>query len=152
MGLNIRDLSISSPAFEAGGRIPDRFANDKGNDQPEMRIAGVPEGTVELAIICHDPDAPLPYGFTHWTLYGITPDTQVIPENGEGSFRVGLNEFGSLGYGGPQPPGGHGPHHYYFWVYALDTRVDGAPSRNDFLETYGDHIIEQNRFVGIYEN
>lgn len=152
MGLNIRDLSISSTAFEAGGRIPDRFANDKGNDQPEMHISGVPEGTVELAIICHDPDAPLPYGFTHWTLYGIAPDTQVIPENGEGQFRVGLNEFGNAGYGGPQPPDGHGPHHYYFWVYALGTQVDGAPSRNEFLETYGDHIIEQNRVVGIYEN
>ena len=152
MGLNIRDLSVSSPAFGSGGQIPDRFANDKGNDQPEMRISGVPDGTVELAIICHDPDAPLPFGFTHWTLYGIPPDTRVIPENGEAGFRVGRNDFGSAGYGGPQPPGGHGPHHYYFWVFALDTVVDGEPSRNEFLETYGDHIIEQNRLVGIYEN
>ena len=152
MGLNIRDLSISSPAFTAGGPIPDRFANDKGNDQPEIRISGVPQGTVELAIICHDPDAPLPHGFTHWTLYGIAPDTQVIAENGEGDFRAGMNEFGNPGYGGPQPPGGHGLHHYYFWVYALDTKVDGTPSRNEFLQDYADNIIEQNRYIGVYEN
>jgi Raf kinase inhibitor-like YbhB/YbcL family protein len=152
MGLNIRDLSISSPAFESGGRMEDRFANDKGNDQPELHIHGVPEGTKELAVICHDPDAPLPFGFTHWLLYGIPPDTAIIAENGAASFRAGDNEFGKPGYGGPQPPQGHGPHHYYFWVYALDVQVEGTPTRNAFLERYGDHILEQNRLVGVYEN
>lgn len=152
MGLNIRDLSISSPAFESGGRMEDRFANDKGNDQPELHIHGVPEGTKELAVICHDPDAPLPFGFTHWLLYGIPPDTKVIKENGAASFRAGDNEFGKPGYGGPQPPRGHGPHHYYFWVYALDVQVEGTLSRNEFLERYGAHILEQNRLVGVYEN
>ena len=152
MGLNIKDLSISSPAFAFGGRMPDRFANDKGNDQPELRIQGAPEGTRELAVICHDPDAPLPFGFTHWLLYGIPADTEVIIENSAAPFRPGDNDFGKPGYGGPQPPQGHGTHHYYFWVYALDTPVEGAPSRNAFLERYGDHILEQNRLVGIYEN
>jgi len=152
MGLNIRDLSISSPVFRGGERIPERCANDKGNVQPEIRIEGVPEGTVELAIICHDPDAPLPFGFTHWLLYGIPPDTRTLPENGAGAFRTAPNDFGSPGYGGPQPPAGHGPHHYYFWLYALDTAVEGTPSRNDFLQQYGAHIIEQNRLVGVYEN
>lgn len=152
MGLNIRDLSVSSSAFAAEGKIPDRFANDKGNDQPEIRIEGVPDGTLELAVICHDPDAPLPFGFTHWTLYGVPATTRLIPENGEGRFRAGDNDFGTPGYGGPQPPEGHGPHHYYFWVYALNTRVEGTPSREQFLAIYGNHIIEQNRLVGIYEN
>jgi Raf kinase inhibitor-like YbhB/YbcL family protein len=152
MGLTLRDLAISSPAFEPGGRMADRFANDKGNDQPELHIRGVPEGTRELAIICHDPDAPLPFGFTHWLLYGIPPDTAVISDNGAGPFRSGDNDFGQPGYGGPQPPPGHGLHHYYFWVYALDTEVEGTPSRNAFLERYGGNILEQNRLVGVYEN
>ena len=153
MGLNIKDLAIASAAFANGGRMEDRFANDKGNDQPALTISGVPDGTVELAVICHDPDAPLPHGFTHWTLYGIPADTTEIAENaGDQEFRPGQNEFGATGYGGPQPPGGHGPHHYYFWVYALDTAVDGAPSRLEFLDRYGDHIIEQNRVIGVYEN
>jgi Raf kinase inhibitor-like YbhB/YbcL family protein len=152
MGLNIHDLTISSTAFDSEGRIPDRCAKDEENIQPELRIDGVPEGTVELAVVCHDPDAPMPFGFTHWTLYGIPPDTRVIPENGDGAFRPGPNDYGDLGYGGPQPPSGHGPHHYYFWVYALDRGVEGAPSRKAFLETYGDHVLEQNRVVGIYES
>ena len=152
MGLNIRDLAITSPAFDTEGRMADRFANDKGNDQPEIRISGVPDGTVELALICHDPDAPLPHGFTHWLLYGIPPDTAVIAENGAEAYRAGRNDFGQVGYGGPQPPPGHGLHHYYFWVYALDTEVSGTPSREEFLSRYADHILEQNRLVGLYQN
>lgn len=153
MGLNIQDLAISSPAFDNGGRLDDTHANDKGNSQPALRISGVPEGTAELAIIVHDPDAPLPFGFTHWTLYGLPADTTEVPaDSGDQQFRPGPNDFGAQGWGGPQPPPGHGPHHYYFWVYALDTTVDGTPSRIEFLERYGDHIIEQNRVIGVYEN
>ena len=47
---------------------------------------------------------------------------------------------------------GHGEHHYYFWVYALDTTVEGTPTREEFLQKYAGNIIEQNRIVGIYEN
>ncbi|MFX0543136.1 hypothetical protein ACEWPM_015570 [Roseovarius sp. S4756] len=55
-------------------------------------------------------------------------------------------------YYGPQPPEGHGKHHYYFWVYALNTTVEGTPTREEFLDKYADNIIEQNRIVGLYEN
>jgi phosphatidylethanolamine-binding protein (PEBP) family uncharacterized protein len=65
---------------------------------------------------------------------------------------VGPNGAGGKQYYGPQPPAGHGEHHYYFWVYALDTKVDGTPTREEFLQKYAGNIIEQNRIVGIYEN
>jgi Raf kinase inhibitor-like YbhB/YbcL family protein len=152
MGLNIRDLAVSSPVFDNGGRIPDRCAFDKGNEPPEIRIVGVPPDAVELALICHDPDAPLAQGFTHWLLYGINPETRVIDAATVADFRAGNNDFGTQGYGGPQPPPGHGDHHYYFWVYALDTRVQGTPGRAEFLSRYADHIVEQNRLVGLYAN
>ncbi len=67
-------------------------------------------------------------------------------------FRVAPNGAGYAFYYGPQPPAGHGPHHYYFWVYALDTKVEGMPSREEFLQKYAGNIIEQNRIVGIYQN
>ena len=65
---------------------------------------------------------------------------------------VGPNGAGDHQYYGPQPPAGHGEHHYYFWVYALDTNVEGTPTREAFLDTYAGNIIEQNRIVGLYEN
>jgi phosphatidylethanolamine-binding protein (PEBP) family uncharacterized protein len=30
-----------------------------------------------------------------------------------------VNDFGKPGYGGPCPPKGHGPHRYFFKLYAL---------------------------------
>ncbi|MFA9432778.1 YbhB/YbcL family Raf kinase inhibitor-like protein [Egicoccus sp. AB-alg2] len=152
MGLNIQDLAISSPEFEPLGRLEDRHANDKGNEQPTLRISGVPSDAVELAVVCHDPDAPLPDGFTHWLLYGLPADTTEVAPGADEQYRAGTNDFGEAGYGGPQPPPGHGPHHYYFWVYALSRPVEGSPSRREFLDTYADAIIEQNRVVGVYEN
>jgi len=152
MALNIQDLAVSSPEFAPLGRLEDRHANNKGNEQPALHFSGVPAEAVELAVICHDPDAPLPDGFTHWVLYGLPPSTVELPPNADDRFRPGPNDFGNAGYGGPQPPPGHGPHHYYFWVYALSRPVEGAPSRRDFLDDYRDAILEQNRVVGVYEN
>lgn len=153
MPLNIKDLAIKARDFGSGERIPDQYAADHGNKVPELEISGVPEGTVELALILHDPDAPLPNGFTHWVVYGIDPATRTIGgEAPAGSGRLGPNGIGERAYTGPQPPAGHGTHHYYFWLYALDTTVSGEPTREEFLAKYGDNIIEQNRIVGTFSS
>lgn len=151
MPLNIKDLAVSADGFGPGERIPDRHAAGHGNAAPGIRITGVPAGTAELALILHDPDAPLPHGFTHWVVYGIDPAAPALPAPGSGgAVREGPNSLGDKAYTGPQPPPGHGTHHYYFWVYALDTPVAGEPSREEFLHAYGDRVIEQNRLVGTY--
>lgn len=140
-------LKITTTAFENLGRIPDEFTADGGNVEPTLAVDGVPEGAVELAIIAHDPDAPLPHGFTHWTVYGVPADAQEVTA---GTGRVGPRSFGDVGYSGPQPPAGHGEHHYYFWVYALDRPVEGEPTREEFLADYADAVLEQARVVGTY--
>lgn len=153
MGLNIKDLKIASPAFGFGEQIPKQYTSDGDDVSPPLEISGVPEGTASLAVICHDPDAPLPHGHTHWVLYAIPPDVRSIPEGGGDHYAEGDNEDGNRGYGGPAPPQGHGPHHYYFHVYALDEEIGVAPAltRKDLLDRMEGHIIEQNRLVGIYE-
>lgn len=153
MGLNIADLSISSSAFRPMGTIPIKYVKDGGDTSPAVEWSGVPDGTASLAVICHDPDAPLPYGFAHWVLYNIPPDVSGIEEGGGGQYTEGVNDFGDAGYGGPQPPPGHGTHHYYFWVYALDTELDAEPGlgRRALLDRMEGHIIEQNRVIGTYE-
>ncbi len=152
MGLNIQDLKITSPAFGFGERIPTKHTGEGEDVSPELRWSGVPDGTEELAVICHDPDAPLPYGFTHWVVYNIPADVTGIDEGGGAKYTEGANDFGGQGYGGCAPPPGHGKHHYYFWVYALDTELDAEPglSRAELLERIEDHVIEQNRIVGTY--
>ncbi|MFT4028362.1 MAG: YbhB/YbcL family Raf kinase inhibitor-like protein [Protaetiibacter sp.] len=149
MALFIDRLTISSPDIPALGRFPFEFTADGGNSVPRLEFSGAPEGTVEYAIICHDPDAPLPQGFTHWVVYGISPDATSLDLAAPG-VHAGPNGAGSTEYYGPQPPVGHGDHHYYFWVYALSRAVEGEPSREDFLAGYADAIIEQARTVGIW--
>lgn len=150
MPLNIKDLRIDSADFDMLGLMDDRHAGDKGNVIPRLRISGVPSEAIELAVICHDPDAPLAHGFTHWTLYAVPPSTTDLDD--EKRYAVGPNGAGQHAYYGPQPPAGHGLHHYYFWVYALDKKVEGTPTREQFLERYGSNIIEQARLVGTYQN
>ena len=153
MGLNIADLKISSSAFEPHDRIPDRHTSAGEDVSPELSWSGVPEGTRQLALVCPDPDAPLPHGFTHWVVYGIAADASGIPEGGGGSFVEGGNDFGNQGWNGPAPPEGHGVHHYYFWLYALDVEIDAEPGlgRAELLERIADHVIEQARVVGTWE-
>lgn len=152
MALNIADLAVTSPDFVHLGPLDQRFTQYGDNLQPALAISGVPQDAVELAVICHDPDAPLPWGFIHWTLYGVPADTtEIAGQRGDATFRPGPTDKGAPGYVGPRPPAGHGRHHYYFWVYALRRAVAGEPSRREFLDTYADAIIEQNRLVGIYE-
>lgn len=150
-GLNLGDLAIESPAFEHHKRIPDDHTCEGTDTSPELRWSSVPDGTRELVLICHDPDAPLTHGFTHWVLYGIPPAATGLAA-GEASYSSGRNDFGSEGYGGPAPPPGHGTHHYYFHLYALDAEMGLAPglTRGEVLDRIDDHIIEQARVVGTY--
>lgn len=143
----VKDLALTSPDIAAGERIPEEFAGQQGAETPRMVVHGIPPEAVELAIVCHDPDAPLPHGFTHWTLYGLAA---LDGEVAETAGRPGPNDDGGHGYVGPFPPFGHGEHRYYFWVYALSRAVDGTPTRDEFLHRYADAVVEQARLVATY--
>jgi Raf kinase inhibitor-like YbhB/YbcL family protein len=151
--LNVADLKIKSPAFEGHKRIPDKHTSNGENVAPPLEWSGAPEGTRAYALVVHDPDAPLVEGFTHWVAYGIPAETTSLPEGGEGPVQ-GLNSMGEEGYTGPAPPPGHGPHHYYFWVYALDEDLELPPGldRRALLTQIEDHVIEQARVIGTYSN
>ena len=140
-------FTLTSLDITAGERIADRLAGQTGAHAPRMAVSGVPEDAVELALICHDPDAPMPHGFTHWTWSGLpAADGDLDPEAG----RPGPNDDGGSGYVGPFPPAGHGEHRYYFWVYALTREVVGEPSRDEFLHRYEDAVTAQARLVATY--
>jgi Raf kinase inhibitor-like YbhB/YbcL family protein len=150
--LFIADLTVTSPDLLAEGRFPDRFTAYHDDLMPRLVVAGIPDGTVELALICHDPDAPRPFGFTHWTVYGIPPaDPVEVGPDTIAQFRTGPNGRGEARWMGPRPPAGHGLHRYFFWAYALSRPVEGTPAREDFLRDHGDDIIEQNRMVVTYD-
>ncbi|MDQ3931762.1 MAG: YbhB/YbcL family Raf kinase inhibitor-like protein [Actinomycetota bacterium] len=151
--MNLGDLSIRSSAFGHDDPIPTKYASDGDDVSPPLEWTGVPEGTRQFALIIHDPDAPVTYGCTHWMLYGIPPSTTSLEEGGGSEFTAGENYLGNQGYDGPAPPSGHGTHHYFFHLYALDVELDAEPglTRLELLDRIDGHIIEQARVVGTYE-
>ena len=153
MSLKLGDLKIKSTAF-ASGRIPKRNAGDGENLSPPLEWSGAPKGTAEFALVCHDPDAPLVHGFTHWVLYGIPANATKLAEGQKpDAFTAGVNGTGKPGYMGPYPPNGHGPHNYYFWIYALDKPLGLKPglTLDKLYQSIEGHVLEQARLVGIYE-
>jgi Raf kinase inhibitor-like YbhB/YbcL family protein len=121
---------------------------------PELQIQNVPESAKSLALIMHDPDAPMPGGFTHWVVWNIKPTTMLIKDESipPGSIE-GANGRGDIGYTGPMPPPGHGDHHYEFRLYALGEALDlpeGA-TKADLEAAMEGHIIERTLLVGTYK-
>jgi Raf kinase inhibitor-like YbhB/YbcL family protein len=116
-------ITVSSPAFAAGGAIPRRFTCMGENVSPPLAWSGVPAGTVEVAVVVDDPDAPRGT-YVHWVVVGIDPAHTELAEGAlpPGS-RQGRNSAGKAAYSGPCPPGGP-PHHYRFTVYALKSKVE----------------------------
>lgn len=155
MGFALSDLQITSTAFQAQGAIPKRHTGEGENVSPALSWSRVPEGARSLAVVCHDPDAPLitpgTYGFVHWVLYNIPANTAELPE-GVNGYTSGVNSKGENGYTGPMPPEGHGIHHYYFWLLALDTELDleAGLSMWKLFEKIEPKVIGMNRLVGTY--
>ena len=101
-----------------------------------------------MAVVVHDPDAPLVDGFTHGSPTGSTARDGV--RGGRRRRHPGVNSIGRAGYTGPAPPPGHGCHHYFFWVYALreDPGLEPGLERREVLDGIEDLVIEQARLVG----
>ncbi|MBN2567979.1 MAG: YbhB/YbcL family Raf kinase inhibitor-like protein [Deltaproteobacteria bacterium] len=157
MGFALSNLQLKSPAFEALGKIPSKHTGEGNDVSPPFQWANVPDGTRSFALICHDPDAPLvspsgTYGFTHWVLYNIPGSVTSLSE-GIGEYTRGPNDGGKEGYMGPMPPNGHGIHHYFFWLFALDKELnlEAGLTLWRLLERIEPHVIGMNRLVGIYE-
>ena len=150
--LNIGDLRLSSTVFQNHRPIPARHTGDGEDLSPPLSWDGAPAGTRAFAVVVHDPDAPLVDGFTHWVAYGISAETTELSEGAE-KLTQGVNSLGNQGYNGPAPPPGHGVHHYYIWVYALDSEVGLEPGldRRALFERIEDHVLEQARLIGTYE-
>jgi len=143
-------MKISSPAFQEGGTIPEKFSKNGQNANPELRIEGAPAEAKSLVLIVDDPDAPVGL-FTHWLVWNIDPKTTEIAEQSvpKGALQ-GTNDFPGRGYDGPQPPSG--THRYYFKISALDRTLDlkdGAKRRELDAAMHG-HVIAQGELMGRY--
>lgn len=156
-------LAVSSAAFSAGDVIPKPYTGEGEDRSPPLSWSNAPAGTKEFALIVHDPDAP---GGTwyHWVLYNLPADVTSLPAGMPRDAvlqmpvkgRQGLNSWpkNNVGYRGPLPPPGHGPHRYVFTVYAVDTRIELAPNlatAEALRKKLAGHVLAEGALQGVYE-
>jgi Raf kinase inhibitor-like YbhB/YbcL family protein len=142
-------FSIKSSAFAEGGTVPKQFTCDGNDAPPPIKVSDPPEGTRSFALIMEDPDAPKGT-FTHWLAYDIPASKTDLQVD---AGKTLPNSFGRDGYGGPCPPSGHGPHRYFFKVYAVDQpslRLAGQ-TRQDLERALETHTVAKAELMGRYE-
>jgi Raf kinase inhibitor-like YbhB/YbcL family protein len=143
-------IEVRSRDFAPGAPIPKRFARppEGAGGPPDLSWGALPEGTKEVVLLVEDPDAPTPQPFVHWFVYGMDPGGAPFA-----GAKIGKNDFGEDGWGGPDPPKGSGVHHYRFRVLALDAPTT-APAGSTFakvLPSLKGHVLAEGRLVGTYE-
>ena len=145
-------ISVTAPAFQAGGDIPAKFTCNGANVNPELKISGVPNQATSLVLIVDDPDAP--HGlFTHWIVWNIDLKMTDVAENSAPAGGIqGTNDFGKRNYGGPCPPSG--THRYFFKIFALDTKLELKPSarRAELDAAMKGHVLAQGELMGRYSH
>ena len=148
-------FELESPTFRNGTDIPAPFTGVDRNVSPPLHWQGAPEKTQSFALWMFDPDATRGT-FTHWLLWDVPASIAELAEDWfAGDIGTpGRNDFGKLGYGGPLPPVGHGPHRYVFRLYALDVDNldlrEGA-SRAEFEQAIAGHVVGQTEVTGRFE-
>jgi Raf kinase inhibitor-like YbhB/YbcL family protein len=149
----VTTIDVRTDAFADQDVIPQRYTRDGADVSPPLHWSGVPDGTGELLLICHDPDAPSG-DFLHWLVTGIDPDCAGCDE---GSVPRGGKEwpngFGEAGYVGPAPPVGDPPHHYLFQLYALTDNLPlpDNPSTADVLTQLDGQPLASGTLPGRYQ-
>ena len=152
------DLSLTSPDFDDGGRLPDSAGYANENRSPRLGIDGTPDDAETLVLLMDDPDAQPVAGHTwiHWIVWDIDASVEAFPEGWDGSgATVGYNDFLEQGYGGPSPPEGTGTHGYRFKLLALDSEL-GAPettrvARLGSVIAMNAEVLASTQIVGEYD-
>jgi Raf kinase inhibitor-like YbhB/YbcL family protein len=154
-------VKITSTAFSEGQPIPKKYTGEGDDISPPLAWSNLPPGTAELALIVDDPDAPAGT-WTHWVVYNIPAALAGLDEAASGkpgakfpdpAVHEGKNSAGKVNYHGPMPPPGHGTHHYYFTLYALDKKLtlDKAAPKSALEKAMQVHILAKGQLMGTYE-
>ena len=153
-------MALSSPDFQDGGVIPDKFTQVNQNaPSPKLEWTNVPMGTQTFVLIMHDPDAALnkmPEDVLHWmafnipgTAHGLDGGQSADAQLPDGTVQA-KNRGGRVGYMGPGNPAQNPYHHYTLELYALDDKLSLGPdaTRDQVIDGMKGHIIGKAVLVG----
>lgn len=159
----IRNITLTSGAFESGGLIPDRHAQPGRDVSPPLAWSGAPDSTRSYVLLVRDLDAPMGDGTDdalHWLVWNIPGTTTSLPEGMPSGAQSGaMRQISVSGpyYRGPAAPPTGPVHHYAFELYALDALVNVAPTtmspaltRAEVMKAIANHVIGKGVLVGRY--
>ncbi len=156
-------MALSSPDFQDGGVIPDKYTQAAGPTAPSPKLewTNVPAGTASFVLIMHDPDNALnktPDDVLHWmvfnipgTAHGLAGGLPTDAKLSDGTIQA--KGIRNVGYMGPGNAAINPYHHYTLELYALDSMLTLGPdaSRADVMTAMTGHIVGKAVLVGRFK-
>jgi Raf kinase inhibitor-like YbhB/YbcL family protein len=162
-------MTLTTSAWADGGQIPPKYTQAGDQTSPELKWTNVPPGTQSFVVNMMDPDVSVQRGTEtqpHWIVWNIPGSATGLPEGVKPGAELpdGTRQISASGpqYRGPGAPATGPLHHYTFEVYAVDTKLDVAPSTNTqaiaaALETRAavmkamqGHVLGKAVYVGLF--
>jgi len=162
-------MVLTIPAWPDGQQIPVKFTQAGEQISPELRWSNVPAGAQSFVVNMLDPDVAVQRGTEtqpHWIVWNIPATATGLPEGMKpGAEQAdGTRQISASGpqYRGPGAAANGPLHHYTFEVYALDTKIDVAPSpgaqpieaalatRAAVMKAMQGHVIGKAVYVGLF--
>lgn len=157
-GFDLRSDDVTDGETLANPQVSGVFGAGGEDVSPHLAWSGAPDGTQSYAVTVYDPDAPTASGFWHWAAFNIPADVTELPSGASGSLPGGAveltNDGGTVGYIGAAPPPGHGTHHYWVVVHAVDVPSLDIPAEAScaFLGfNLFSHSLGRAMLVPVYE-
>lgn len=155
-------MALSSPDFQDGGIIPDKFTQAVPMPvSPRLEWTNVPANTESFVLIMHDPDNALNKGtddVLHWLMFNI-PGTARSLAGGlaldaklpDGTIQA--KGIRNVGYMGPGNAAINPYHHYTLELYALDAKLSLGPdaTRADVMKAMEGHTVGKAVLVGRFK-
>jgi Raf kinase inhibitor-like YbhB/YbcL family protein len=155
-------MGMSSPDFQDGGIIPDKYTQAVPNPvSPQLEWTNVPANTESFVLIMHDPDNALNKGtddVLHWLMFNIPgtarglagglPTDATLPDG-----TIQAKGIRNVGYMGPGNAAINPYHHYTLELYALDSKLSLGPdaTRAQVMEAMQGHTVGKAILVGRFK-
>ena len=162
-------MVLTTTAWPDGGPIPARYTQAGEQVSPELKWTNVPAGTQSFVVNMLDPDVAIQRGTEtqpHWIVWNIPGTATGLPEGIKPGAELpdGSRQISASGpqYRGPGAAANGPMHHYTLEVYALDTRIDVAPStaaqpvpaavetRAAVMKAMQGHVLGKAVYVGLF--
>ena len=163
-------MVMTVTGFPDGGQIPVKFSQAAPGVAPGEGLSpaitwtNVPAGTQSFVLNMRDMDVvrnKTSDDQAHWVVWNIPATATGLPEGvpkgaqlADGSYQISAT--GQM-YRGPGAPSTGPVHHYMFELYALDAKIDVAPTADAFetranvMKAIQGHILGKAVYGGLFK-